>query len=1020
MYSQQFDNFDNDDIRQYWDALEKSNASPSKRICPVCGGNDLDISKDGKFQCFSGGCDTKEIYKAAKQLAGAFVENGNALRAVSNHLLPRSQPTIPPCPELVTYPEARDHTPGFFYFEYKGQAHRAWRYDRERFVHREDLPEKKENGKPKKLFKQHCNKNWGKGEDPWPIYNLRSAKELGQKKVLLLPEGEQGCDTLAKLALVGVTPQGSSRKPDDMVAALMPLKGEVAAIAELIDNDDKGYLNSENTKAACEFMGIIYLPIPTTSLWPDCPKGGDITDWLEAGLASKEAIEIAIVGAWREHHLLQQGRSRPPKLHAVSDRHLSFKEVAKQVTSVLALRLTKIEEMGALLPIKSQSGLSHTEFQQLVRGCRDDSKEEEVSRSLEDYRIETNPIKRSLIKSKICGQFHLSGFDFQRLAEAAEIQERKPAKTLYTIAELMNKTTTDIQWLVPGLVPQGEMVLLAAPAKSGKTLLASDLTHATLEGSEFLGEKAKKGKVLLVCSDQSVSSTIARLRLRGTNEIPDVEENFKFLSHLDITDLSELETILEDFRPDLVVLDSLTSITQNLDISENDAAIAKPLIRLRDTIQRYGASSLLIHHESKSKDNKGIHKIGGSARITSVPWAMWQLSGTVGEDGEIKGESRYLTITPRDGERTNYLMAIKPRDEWLSGIYECRGEIGVDDETKSLSDRITDLLRKYSPNGLEVVEMTGYLNANRDSVYKALNRLEARKTIGKRRSQTDQRAWVYYISPVSGDNILHDKENIPPPLDKNPKTRPITDETIDIHGLQELDTCWTLTENNWTSIGHNVDIQPDVQHLKPLHDNDCSQLLDASSKIEGGGVFFAEPDALDVLQDPPTEPLPGSDPEPQASDRYGQNGQTDAENNGKIDQPEPPPELEPENADSSRAVLLASRSRTDLDEAKEVIRELFGTEGLNQIARGLSQEQKQRLARLPSTDRAPKHGDRVLYRLDWQGDFTISGRYIGPEMGDRHWVCKQEYFKPGMKGSTQFCSRPQLENFIVQEMEELE
>jgi hypothetical protein len=49
--------------------------SKTKHYCPVCDGNDLDISKDGKYQCFSGGCDTKAIASAILTIAGSPPKN---------------------------------------------------------------------------------------------------------------------------------------------------------------------------------------------------------------------------------------------------------------------------------------------------------------------------------------------------------------------------------------------------------------------------------------------------------------------------------------------------------------------------------------------------------------------------------------------------------------------------------------------------------------------------------------------------------------------------------------------------------------------------------------------------------------------------------------------------------------------------------------------------------------------------------------------------------------------------------
>ena len=58
-------------IRDRRDVLTKSKASKTKYHCPVCNGNDLDINpRTGAYQCFSRGCDLKDIRAAIDKLEG--------------------------------------------------------------------------------------------------------------------------------------------------------------------------------------------------------------------------------------------------------------------------------------------------------------------------------------------------------------------------------------------------------------------------------------------------------------------------------------------------------------------------------------------------------------------------------------------------------------------------------------------------------------------------------------------------------------------------------------------------------------------------------------------------------------------------------------------------------------------------------------------------------------------------------------------------------------------------------------
>ena len=59
------------DIRHHLNALTPSKGSKTKYHCPVCDGDDLDIKQStGQYNCFSGGCDLKDIRAAIDKLEG--------------------------------------------------------------------------------------------------------------------------------------------------------------------------------------------------------------------------------------------------------------------------------------------------------------------------------------------------------------------------------------------------------------------------------------------------------------------------------------------------------------------------------------------------------------------------------------------------------------------------------------------------------------------------------------------------------------------------------------------------------------------------------------------------------------------------------------------------------------------------------------------------------------------------------------------------------------------------------------
>ena len=121
--------------------------------------------------------------------------------------------------------------------------------------------------------------------------------------------------------------------------------------------------------------------------------------------------------------------------------------------------------------------------------------------------------------------------------------------------------------------------------------------------------------------DESESSTKKKLLKRGFRESD--KGKLKIISHWNLSQLDFLERTLEDFKPDLVIIDSLKRITTGRDISENSAEFADSIYELKEMLTKYGASGILIHHSNKNPDHSGVAKIRGN---TSIPGAVWGYS----------------------------------------------------------------------------------------------------------------------------------------------------------------------------------------------------------------------------------------------------------------------------------------------------------------------------------------------------------------------------------------------------------
>jgi hypothetical protein len=462
-------------------------------------------------------------------------------------------------------------------------------------------------------------------------------------------------------------------------------------------------------------------------------------------------------------------------------------------------------------------------------------------------------LERSVEIDEVCEIYRKGRRTVERDLARMEAKTLTPENNTSSLMEFLQQETQAIDWVYPGIVPTGELLLLTAQAKCGKTLWATDLMYAVVSGTPLHGNEISKGRVLYIYSDEPSSrSVIRRLRNRGFDLLMN-SQNMRLMSSLDLNDLSALETQLEDFRPTLVVVDSLTSISTNLTTSEKDPEFARHVYKLGKLLGKYNAAGVLIHHENKNSEQKGIEKVSGTARLTAAVWGIAQMKAA--NPDNPKCTERWLSVTPREGSPETYLFDLNPKELWSEqSIFSFTGEMG--DETgqkRTQGDRVLSLLNKYPGKGLEYLEIDSYLNIGR-SLYTVLDRLEDRKLITRRRSTINPRRWVYLVE----SSTTECKENVTqnfslPDPSLTQQSVDLNNESIDI---QEVEVSQQLVNNSVNKVNSLVNTDPvetppvELDNPEPEEDADVSQQnqpLNSSQKKnvvqnEDGEVDTTPPD----------------------------------------------------------------------------------------------------------------------------------------------------------------------------------
>lgn len=473
---------------------------------------------------------------------------------------------------------------------------------------------------------------------------------------------------------------------------------------------------------------------------------------------------------------------------------------------------------------------------------------------------ETDPIKRVFKRQEMSVTYRIKGHDLEKLSRQLHKQTKTPEAEWMSLEELFDAHVPGLEYLIPGMLPKADTVLLIADPKVGKSLLAYDAAFAVATGeSRFLGEITQQGRVLIVQTDESMHSTKSRLLHRGFRR--EDSGNLQYIASWNISQMQKLEEKLETFRPALVIVDSLRRVSSGAEVSEDKAEVSDNISELRELLTRYGASGIIIHHAKKDPDATGVSRVRGSSAIAAATWGVWDLeripkTKVVGGKKKAyydpKCLERFLTITSRDTEGTRLRLELNPENNsWVN-----HGEDGITEEdlaeSKSQSDAVLEILQAMAPLGLEAQEINNAVNLGR-GIYSVLNRLLNRRQIGSRPSTEDKRRTVYYCHTSA--NLTDDTESTvttgdtpPPPVSQLPVIEYAEDDT-------GIDVQRSITDRS--QIDHTL-IAPQ-ENITPVIENSLELVtvpeVDHTSPVIGGGVGISC-DSLNTNKIPPTVTLP--------------------------------------------------------------------------------------------------------------------------------------------------------------------
>jgi RecA-family ATPase len=229
----------------------------------------------------------------------------------------------------------------------------------------------------------------------------------------------------------------------------------------------------------------------------------------------------------------------------------------------------------------------------------------------------------------------------------------------------MNNPPAPPEFIVEPILERGAVTLFAGDSGAGKSIVCADWATSILLGKSWLGHAVKRGKVLVIDNENAARLVDRRLRMLGmTNE---ALKSLLYFSRLGVqlgsgTWLEQTLGEIEEFKPDLIVLDTASSTTTA--IANDGDSVARLYATVLRPLAGFDRAVLVQHHERKPQ--YGAPRDSRNAVLGSVHWRTQsdtmlsiERKGEVVQHGRIKKFDILLTMPKnRDGETLYMPLAI--------------------------------------------------------------------------------------------------------------------------------------------------------------------------------------------------------------------------------------------------------------------------------------------------------------------------------------------------------------------------
>lgn len=197
-------------------------------------------------------------------------------------------------------------------------------------------------------------------------------------------------------------------------------------------------------------------------------------------------------------------------------------------------------------------------------------------------------------------------------------------------------------WLVKGLIPKAELVVMFGASGSGKSFMALDIAASIATGTMWRSLRVKKGRVIYIAAEGAGGFRNRLKAYEMAKGVPLTELDIMVIAaapnFLEKQDALDLAACMVPFEPTLVIVDTWAQTTPGGNENSGED-MGKALKNCKAMHHATGATVLLIHHSGKN------------ASAGARGWSGLRAAADAELEVLRNGEDRVLSSTKqKDGE----------------------------------------------------------------------------------------------------------------------------------------------------------------------------------------------------------------------------------------------------------------------------------------------------------------------------------------------------------------------------------